>query len=328
MINNQTNSLNNEAFLPKVSVVVPVYNGEADIPDLINCLCVQTYPRDRVEYLLVDNASRDRTAEIIKAACEDAKQQGLTIHYLSEHKIQSSYAARNVGIRASSGEIIAFTDADCRPQPDWLYALVQPFAELTVGFVGGAIVPLSNKTLFEKYAERRKILCHKQTALHPFLPYAAGANLAIRRQTLQEVGLFRPYLTTGGDADICWRIQKQSNWGFYLSDDAVVYHRHRSSLQELQKQFLRYGYSQHFLSELYNSEPNSSNLIKYPLDSPYRLLGWLKDMPKLLVKLAIRRATLVDLMETPIDILVSQATANGRRKAMLTNEARKIEWLS
>src|SRR4028118_1525930 len=101
-----------QRFLPKTSVIVPVYNGEADLPELINCLQAQTYPGDRVEYLLVDNGSSDRTASVIQTAIQETASLGITLRYLQENKIQSSYAARNTGIRAVKSEILAFTDAD------------------------------------------------------------------------------------------------------------------------------------------------------------------------------------------------------------------------
>ncbi|MEG3924339.1 glycosyltransferase, partial [Microcoleus sp. T3_D1] len=63
--------MNNKMFLPEVSVVVPVYNGEADLPDLIECLRSQTYPPHSVEYLLVDNNSRDRTSAILATAASN-----------------------------------------------------------------------------------------------------------------------------------------------------------------------------------------------------------------------------------------------------------------
>ncbi|MFN6571205.1 glycosyltransferase [Dendronalium sp. ChiSLP03b] len=326
MLANQTNNLNNQPFLPKVSVVVPIYNGELDLPELINCLLAQTYPNDRVEYLLVDNSSRDQTAVIIQTAVQNANSQGINICYLSENKIQSSYAARNTGIRASTGEIIAFTDADCRPQPEWLYALVQAFAEPTIGFVGGTIVALPGKTIFENYAERRKILSHKDTALHPFLPYAAGANLAIRRKTLQEIGLFRPYLTTGGDADICWRIQRQSSWQCSFAEQAVLWHRHRPSLWELRKQFRRYGRSHKYLEELYNIVLFKN---RWTSKEYFRRYGrWLlKELPRNTVKMILGKATWLDLFITPIDILVFNAKSIGYQEANLSEDAQKIELL-
>ena len=72
-------------FFPTVSVIIPIYNGEFDLPDLIRCLVAQTYPADQVEYLLVDNASQDKTGNIIQNAVEQAKYQGLIFSYLKEN---------------------------------------------------------------------------------------------------------------------------------------------------------------------------------------------------------------------------------------------------
>ena len=328
MISNQTDSSTNQTFFPRVSVIVPIYNGEADLPDLISCLRAQTYPRDRVEYLLVDNASRDRTAAIVQAAAQDAKSQGLAIRYLSENQIQSSYAARNAGVRASTGQIIAFTDVDCRPHQDWLSALVQPFVDLTIGLVGGAIVALPGKTLMEKYAERKNILSHQWCLLsNSFLPYAQTANLAIRRQALETIGLFRPYLTSGGDVDICWRMQRQSCWRLHCAEQAIVQHRHRTTLLGLLSQWRRYGRSHQYLYELYGVElaKDRWNLKNYL----HRWKSWLlSELPRTSVKVIFRQATFLDLLITPIDIFTFQARITGRREAKLSEQAEKIEWLS
>ena len=207
--------MNSAEFLPLVSVVVPVYNGETDLPDLIECLRSQTYPTNRVEYLLVDNKSRDYTSTILQAAAKSPNQEGfnqITIRNLTENTIQSSYAARNKGIRASTGEIIAFTDADCRPESQWLQNLVEPFANLEIGITCGEILALPGNTLLEKHADRQNTLSQKHTLAHPFCPYGQTANLAVRRQILAQVGLFRPYLTSGGDADLCWRILRETSY--------------------------------------------------------------------------------------------------------------------
>ncbi len=115
------------SFLPPVTIIVPIYNGETDLPDLLECLYNQTYDRKLVEYLLVDNNSRDRTANILEAAVKEAVEKNINLRHLTEKEIQSSYAARNLGIRQASHDILAFTDADCRPQPDWLFKIVKPF---------------------------------------------------------------------------------------------------------------------------------------------------------------------------------------------------------
>ncbi|MFP5272025.1 glycosyltransferase [Coleofasciculus sp.] len=313
------------SFVPKVSVVVPIYNGAADIPDLIQCLFCQTYPKDQVEYLLVDNNSRDRTPEILQQAAQDAKAQGITLHPLSENQIQSSYAARNTGIKASTGEILAFTDADCRPIPQWLSLLVQPFTNPQIGLVVGEISALPGKNWLEKHAERQGILSQKHTIEHPFCPYGQTANLAIRRQALQEVGLFRPYMTTGGDADICWRIQRQTQWQLNFAEKAIVQHRHRANLREFRSQWQRYGRSNKYLHELHGVEFQPKLTSKKSL---YLISRWLlKELPITSGQIITGKASFVDVIKTPINLYGGWYRDIGQQQTHLDEKANEIEWL-
>ncbi|MEG3857667.1 glycosyltransferase [Microcoleus sp. herbarium12] len=320
--------MNSAEFLPIVSVVVPVYNGETDLPDLIECLRSQTYPTNRVEYLLVDNKSRDRTSTILQAAAKSPKQEGfnqITIRNLTENKIQSSYAARNKGIRASTGEIIAFTDADCRPEPQWLENLVKPFADLSIGITCGEILALPGNTLLEQHAARENTLSQKHTLAHPFCPYGQTANLAVRRQILARVGLFRPYLTSGGDADLCWRILRETSYKIYFAENAIARHRHRSTIKQLQSQWHRYGESNKYLHELHGVDLMREFTTAEYL---YRLARWLlKELPVAAAKCAIARSDLVDLFHTPIGLINVRARAIGQRQAQLPELAREIERL-
>ncbi|MEO1068643.1 MAG: glycosyltransferase, partial [Cyanobacteria bacterium J06638_6] len=208
---------------PSVTVIVPIYNGEADLPDLVERLLRQDYPADRVEYLLVDNGSCDRTPELLQAAVTNATAQGINLRALTYSTIQSAYAARNAGIAVATGEILAFTDADCYPEPGWLTALVQPFAVSSTGLVAGEIKALPSQNWLQRYADRQGTLSQHNTLNHPFLPYGQTANLAVRATILGTVGCFRPRLTTGGDADLCWRIQQGTAWQLVYAVDAVVY---------------------------------------------------------------------------------------------------------
>jgi glycosyltransferase involved in cell wall biosynthesis len=320
--------MNSAEFLPIVSVVVPVYNGETDLPDLIECLRSQTYPTNRVEYLLLDNKSRDRTSTILQAAAKSPKQEGfnqITIRNLTENKIQSSYAARNKGIRASTGEIIAFTDADCRPEPQWLENLVKPFADLSIGITCGEILALPGNTLLEQHAARENTLSQKHTLAHPFCPYGQTANLAVRRQILARVGLFRPYLTSGGDADLCWRILRETSYKIYFAENAIARHRHRSTIKQLQSQWHRYGESNKYLHELHGVDLMREFTTAEYL---YRLARWLlKELPVAAAKCAIARSDLVDLFHTPIGLINVRARAIGQRQAQLPELAREIERL-
>src|SRR5579862_2632146 len=98
------------------SVVVPFYNAERTIEKCIHALMAQSYPADRYEILMVDNNSTDTSANIVRSYP--------AVHYLKEGK-QGSYAARNNGIAAAKGTVVAFTDPDCVPREDWLEQIMR-----------------------------------------------------------------------------------------------------------------------------------------------------------------------------------------------------------
>ena len=308
---------------PFVSVIVPIYNGEADVPGLSKTLFAQTYPAARVEYLLVDNGSQDQTPALLKAAIAQAQAQGLTATYLSETAIQSSYAARNRGIQAARGEILVFTDADCQPQPDWLEQLVTPFADAAVGAVAGEIMALPGNNWLEQYAEQIKTLSQTHTLNHSFCAYGQTANLAVRRAVFEAVGLFRPYLTTGGDADLCWRLQRESSWELRFAEQAIIRHRHRQTLAELRSQWRRYGKSNRYLHELHGislMRSISSREIRY------RMARWvIKELPAATYRVLTRKVPPISLLETPLSLYCQAARAAGQNQAQLPSNAHQIE---
>jgi glycosyltransferase involved in cell wall biosynthesis len=344
--------MQSEVFFPQISVVVPVYNGEADLPDLIECLRSQTYPPDRVEYLLVDNNSDDRTSNILQTAASHPPSvpplvrggsntatshlpsvttlvrggsnfDRIIIRHLSENHIQSSYAARNKGIHYSKGEIIVFTDADCRPESDWLENLVKPFVNPEIALSAGEILALPGKTILEQHAARENTLSQKHTLAHPFCAYGQTANLAVRRQILSQIGLFRPYLTSGGDADLCWRILQQTSYKLHFAENAIVRHRHRSTIKQLQSQWYRYGESNKYLHELHGVDLMRELTAWEYFD---RLARWLlKELPIAAVKSAIGKADLVDLLNTPIGLINVRSRSIGQRQAKLPESAWEIE---
>ena len=88
--------------LPLISAVIPVYNGEAFVADAIRSVLAQTYPR--VECVVVDDGSHDRTAEVIRSF-------GDVVRYLWK-PTGGVASARNAGVSAARGEYVAFVDAD------------------------------------------------------------------------------------------------------------------------------------------------------------------------------------------------------------------------
>lgn len=312
-------------FMPKVSVIIPIYNGAEDLPDLLDCLEPQSYPSELTEFFLIDNNSNDNTASIIQNAIIKASQKKLNFSYLKEDQIQSSYAARNKGVKASNGKILAFTDADCRPKYDWIEKLIQPFVNPKISIVVGEIEGVIGNSWLEKYAHQYKVLSQRYCLENSFCPYGQTANLAIRKEVFYQVGLFRPYLTTGGDADICWRILKQTNTEIKLASDAIILHRHRNNLKDFKSQWRRYGNSNFYLHKLHGielmKECNNREIF-------YRLSMWLiKELPKTTIKGIMGKATLIDLIKTPIDLIRWQARNEGQKEGILPEKADYIEWL-
>lgn len=231
-----------EKLLPFVSVVIPAYNAAATLKLCLDSLEGLDYPKDRFEILLIDNGSTDTTLEI-------ASHYNLTV--LHENTAQSSYAARNKGILAAKGDLIAFTDADCIVTSEWLKNLTLFWDEKDFGCFAGEIQAYQPETLIEKFSDRENILRQKCTMECPYLPYPQTANAAYRSDVFQKVGIFIPEMTSGGDADIAWRMQKQLGLKIRFIPDALVYHKHRTSLHGLYNQFRKYEHGKFFWTEHY-----------------------------------------------------------------------------
>jgi glycosyltransferase involved in cell wall biosynthesis len=231
--------------LPFVSVVVPVRNGERTIGDCIVSLLRMDYPAARREILVVDNASTDRTAEIIG---------GHPVRYLREERRGAS-RARNHGIEASRGEILAFTDADCLATRGWLRELVNGFAGQDVGGVAGEILPYPAGTAAARYAARIRHLSPQRYLRRPIFPFAVTANLAFRRGVFATVGLFDPDSPTGGEStDFCTRFFRLTSLQLRYSPQAAVFHRHRTTARNLFRQQWNYGKGHAFLYIKYRDQ--------------------------------------------------------------------------
>jgi GT2 family glycosyltransferase len=219
------------AWRPAVSVVVPVYNGEKTIAECLDSLLALRYPRDRLELLVVDNGSRDGTAAVLQ-------RYGSRIVRLDE-STRGPAAARNAGLRAAGGEVVAFTDADCRVDPDWLAAIVAPLADPRVGIAGGTIRALPPANEVERFGE--VIHDHRQ-AIEVFEPpYAITMNWASRRAVLEELGGFDERFRRGEDVDLSYRMI-QAGYTLAFAPAAVIYHHNEERLAGLFREGFQHGF--------------------------------------------------------------------------------------
>ncbi len=225
-----------QAAWPKVSVVVCAYNAADTLEDNLTSLEKLTYPD--FEIILVNDGSRDRTSAIGHAHSRvrviDIPNGGLS-------------AARNVGLAAATGDIVAYTDADTRVDPDWLTFLVQPFLHSdVVGSGGPNVVPADDPPIAQCIARApggpTHVLLDDRIAEH-----VPGCNMAFRREALLAIGGFNPiYLRAGDDVDVCWRLQARG-WKIGFAAAALVWHHHRSSVKAYWRQQVGYGEGERWL---------------------------------------------------------------------------------
>jgi cellulose synthase/poly-beta-1,6-N-acetylglucosamine synthase-like glycosyltransferase len=244
-------------FTPKVSIIVPVYNGARVIADCLTSLEKLDYPRDCYEVIVVENCSTDNTIEIV--------EQFQVI--LTQCTDSGPATARNLGIRTSQAEIIAFTDADCVVHKDWLKELVKPFQDPRVGGVAGMIAayPTLEASIVDRFSSQFPPLVNFQSGPGEFLPHLYTANAAYRRDALLEVGGFNPAMQTAEDVDLSWRFQLKTDHKVVPAPDAVVYHRHRSTITSLAKQYRQYGYGEILLDTMYRG------FVSYPRTPCYQV---------------------------------------------------------
>lgn len=213
---------------PFVSVIIPVYNGAIGIKKTLDALQAQTYPQDRLEIIVVDNGSIDETREVISKFPVKMLQQ----------PIRSSYAARNMGIAAARGGIIAFTDSDCEPDVNWLFNGVRHLQTHRADAIGGLVsFTLSTTPSAGEYADAVINIDNEGSiAMHGM---AATANLFVTRDALQRVGGFNQKLQSGGDGEWSARAKKVGITMQFASN-AIVYHPART-FAELITKHLRIG---------------------------------------------------------------------------------------
>lgn len=211
--------------------MVPVLDGERTIGDCIDSLLCLRYPAERVELLVVDNGSRDATAAVLA-------RYGERIVRLEE-TTRGPGAARNAGVRSAGGEVVAFTDADCRVDPDWLGAIVAPLEDPRVGIAGGTIRALPQAGEIERFGE---VIHDHRKAIEVFKPpYAISMNWASRRAVLEELGGFDERFRHHEDVDLSYRMA-QASYTLAFAPAAVVFHRNEDHLAGLFREGFAHGF--------------------------------------------------------------------------------------
>jgi GT2 family glycosyltransferase len=258
-----------EPNLPRISVVVCSYNGSRTLRDCLHACARLKYPD--YEVIVVNDGSTDATADIAREF--DVRLINTANGGLSR--------ARNLGLQAATGEIIAYVDDDGSPDEHWLRYLAHAFATTPhVGIGGPNIVPVDDPSLAQCVANSpggpTHVLITDRLAEH--IP---GCNMAFRANCLREVGGFdERFRIAGDDVDICWKLQARG-WTLGFHPAAVVWHHRRTSLKAYWRQQLNYGRAEAMLElkwpEKYNSIGHVGWRGRLYGTGSCRGIGWLKS---------------------------------------------------
>jgi GT2 family glycosyltransferase len=236
---------------PKMSVVVCTHNGSATIRECFEAITRLDYPA--FETIVVDDGSSDNTADI----CREFNARLIT----TENGGLSN--ARNIGLQAATGEIVAYTDDDAYPDPHWLKHLAHTFMTTShVGVGGPNIPPPGDGPIAECIANAPGGPSHVLYSDRE-VEHIPGCNMAFRREALAAVTGFDPqFRIAGDDVDLCWRLQR-SGGSLGFNSAAVVWHHRRDSVRAYMKQQFNYGKAEAMLEEKWPEKYNGLGHIPW-----------------------------------------------------------------
>ena len=240
-----------ELCWPKISVIVCTFNGGRTLSECLESLLRLDYAN--YEVVVVNDGSTDNTSKI-------ASSYGFRL-ITTENRGLSS--ARNTGLNAATGEIVAYIDDDAYPDSHWLRYLASAFMNTRhVGVGGPNIAPADDGPIAECVAHSPgnpvHILLSDTEAEH--IP---GCNMAFRKTALEAIGGFdTQFRIAGDDVDVCWRLQ-QKGWTLGYSPGAMVWHHRRNSIRAYWKQQHNYGKAESFLEKKWPEKYNLAGHVTW-----------------------------------------------------------------
>jgi mycofactocin glycosyltransferase len=227
-------------FEPSVTIIIPTRDRAGDLADCLDALGPLDYPRERLDVIVVDDASLEPGA-----VAEVAARYGARL-LVNEQNHGPAYS-RNRAAREARGELLAFVDSDCVAGESWLRELVGYFAWPRVAAVGGRTLGYYTESPLDRYEEVASSLdigAHlRMEAGGSDTFYVPTCNLLVRRVVYAELGGLREDQRVGEDVDFCWRLRGVGHYLVY-TPQGVVRHKHRANLAAMMRQRASYGTSE------------------------------------------------------------------------------------
>ncbi len=239
------------ADCPRISVIVCTYNGARTLRECLTALAALDY--SSYEVIVVNDGATDDTTAIA---------QDYPVRLINQSNKGLS-AARNVGLAASNGDIVAYIDDDAFPHRYWLRYLAAAFGRSAHVGIGGPNLPPGGDGFVAECVANAPgnplhVLLSDEVAEH--IP---GCNMAYRKEALVAIGGFDPrFRAAGDDVDVCWRLQDRG-WKIGFCPTAVVWHHRRTSIRAYWKQQYGYGKAE---AQLEDKWPQRCNALGH--------IGW------------------------------------------------------
>jgi GT2 family glycosyltransferase len=241
-----------KAHRPRISVIVCSYNGARTIKETLAHIDRLNYPN--VEIVVVDDGSADTTSEIAS---------GFSRVRLIRVANGGLSRARNIGMKAAQGEILAYIDDDAYPDPDWLGHLAEAYRGGRYVSVGGPNIappddgPIAECVSYSPGGPAHVMLTDTEAEHIP------GCNFSIRRDCLETIGGFdSQFRIAGDDVDVCWRLLERG-WLIGFSPAAVVWHHRRNSVRAYWKQQVNYGKAEALLERKWPQKYNGAGHVTW-----------------------------------------------------------------
>jgi len=218
--------------MQKVSIVLPCKNAAITIKACLDSIARLNYPKQDYELIVVEGDSVDGTKEIVEKFRE--ANNHLDVIFLQEAGKMGAGYGINLGLNIAKYEFVAFTNADCTVDRNWLETILEPFKDDKIAGVAGMVVTPENVNLLQKLIGYE--LEYRYSTLERYLMSAPEMNLAYRKTVLEEIGRCDwQNLKTGYDVDVAYRVNK-AGYKIIFHPKAKVSHYHRGSLKEYWKQ--------------------------------------------------------------------------------------------
>ncbi len=218
-------------------------NRASGLPRFLTSVTNLSAPPGGWELVMVDNGSTDATRTIIE---DFGRAATMPVRYVYE-PAPGLARARNAGLSAACGAVLAFTDDDCYPRPDFLIAMAEVFDTHDIGFVGGRVLlhdPADARIAIKDIEEPVAIL--PNSYIRPGLIH--GANMAVRRDVVRRIGGFDPHLGAGTrcfageDTEYLARASWDGWAGRYDPGPVVSHHHGRKPGPDAQRHVSGYDY--------------------------------------------------------------------------------------